>query len=116
MPTTTTFEFGDIVLVPFPFTDQTETKKRPAVVVSSLPYDQKRSDVILMVVSGQIRPQTAFGELPITHWKEAGLHRPSLVKPVVATFKKNLVPRKLGRLAKDDRTSLRNLLDEILGR
>jgi mRNA interferase MazF len=29
------FEFGDVVLVPFPFTDQTTSKKRPAVVVSS---------------------------------------------------------------------------------
>ena len=28
------FDFGDVVLVPFPFTDQSGTKKRPAVVVS----------------------------------------------------------------------------------
>ena len=37
-PTTTPtmpFEFGDIVLVPFPFTNQTTAKKRPAVAVSS---------------------------------------------------------------------------------
>jgi mRNA interferase MazF len=27
------FDFGDVVLVPFPFTDQSGTKKRPAVVV-----------------------------------------------------------------------------------
>jgi mRNA interferase MazF len=29
------FEFGDIVLVQFPFTDQSASKKRPAVVTSS---------------------------------------------------------------------------------
>ena len=28
------FRFGDVVLVPLPFTDQTALKKRPAVVVS----------------------------------------------------------------------------------
>lgn len=27
--------FGEVVLVPFPFTDQSGAKKRPAVVVSS---------------------------------------------------------------------------------
>jgi mRNA interferase MazF len=29
------YEFGDVVLVPFPFTNQLATKKRPAVVVSN---------------------------------------------------------------------------------
>jgi mRNA interferase MazF len=36
MPSTTAYKFGDVVLVPFPFTDQTATKKRPAVVVSRM--------------------------------------------------------------------------------
>lgn len=36
----TGFEFGDVVLVPFPFTDQSAAKKRPAVVISKdyVPY------------------------------------------------------------------------------
>ncbi len=32
----TGFEFGDVVLVPFPFTDQSAAKKRPAVVISRI--------------------------------------------------------------------------------
>lgn len=36
MPPTTSFDFGDVVLVPFPFTDQSATKKRPAVVAARL--------------------------------------------------------------------------------
>ena len=35
MPLTTGYSFGDVVLVPFPFTDQSGSKKRPAVIVSS---------------------------------------------------------------------------------
>ena len=30
------FSFGDVVLVPFPFTDQSGSKRRPAVVVSDI--------------------------------------------------------------------------------
>jgi mRNA interferase MazF len=31
-------EFGDVILVPFPFTEQSASKKRPAVVISSAAY------------------------------------------------------------------------------
>ena len=34
------YEFGDIILVKFPFTDQSTTKKRPAVIISSSAYNQ----------------------------------------------------------------------------
>lgn len=36
MPTTTGYEFGDVFLVPFPFTDQRTTKRRPAGVLRKL--------------------------------------------------------------------------------
>ncbi|HOW77134.1 MAG TPA: hypothetical protein PK959_14640 [Candidatus Competibacteraceae bacterium] len=36
--------FGAVVLVPFPFTDQSGVKKRPAVIVSSNLYHAGRRD------------------------------------------------------------------------
>ena len=44
---TARFGFGDVVLVPFPFTDQTGAKKRPAVVVSSSAYSTARRDSLV---------------------------------------------------------------------
>jgi mRNA interferase MazF len=55
MPRTTGYRFGDVVLVPFPFTDQTGAKKRPAIIVSSQAYHQRRRDLIIMAVTSQIR-------------------------------------------------------------
>ena len=112
----TGYEFADIVLVPFPFTDQTTTKRRPAVVVPSDAYHRGRTDLIILAVTSQARPQAALGEAPITRWQEPGLLRASLLKPVIATLERSLVVRKLGELEEEDRDVLRTVLDEILGR
>lgn len=115
MPTTIGCEFGNVVLVPFPFTDQTTTKKRPAVVVSSDAYHRDRPDVILMAVTSQVRPAARVGEVAVQRWKEAGLLKPSLLKPLLATVEKGLVIRKLGRLEEQDRDALRRAMKTILG-
>jgi hypothetical protein len=47
MPNTIDFRFGDVVLVSFPFTDQTTTKKRPAVIVSSDVYHTLERSLVL---------------------------------------------------------------------
>ena len=82
MPSTTAYSFGDVVLVPFPFTDQTASKKRPAVVVSANAYQQGRPDVIVMAVTSQIlRPAGTLGEVLLSDWRGAGLPQASLIKP-----------------------------------
>lgn len=109
------FEFGDVVLVPFPFTDQTTSKKRPAVIVSSSDYQQHRPDLVLMAVTSQLRPSPFYGELVIHEWKKAGLVKPSVIKPVIATVHRRLVLAKRGKLQGPDLGALRTLLREILG-
>ena len=102
MPPTTGCSVGDVVLVPFPFTDQSAIKKRPAVVVSSAEYHTHRRDLVIMAITSQLRPRSAFGEFMVTEWKKAGLIAPSAVKPVLTTIDKRLVLRKLGQLQTPD--------------
>jgi hypothetical protein len=73
MPPTTSCSFGDILLVPFPFTDASTTKKRPAVVVSSATYNAQRPDLVLMPITSRIRPALGLGEVLVGDWKGAGL-------------------------------------------
>jgi mRNA interferase MazF len=115
MPPTTGYSFGDVVPVPLPFTDQTGSKKRPAVVVSSTKYQTQRRDLVIMAVTSQIRSRPAFAEFVVADWKEAGLIAPSAVKPVLATIEKRLVLKKLGQLQPPDVRSLRASLEQILG-
>lgn len=115
MRSMTHFEFGDVILVPFPFTDQSTTKKRPAVVISSHTYSTERPDLIIMAVTSQIRPDSIFGEVVVRQWREAGLLKPSSVKPVITTIEKGLVIRVMGRLSNEDQRALRETVATIVG-
>jgi mRNA interferase MazF len=111
------YRFGDVIVVPFPFTDQTATKKRPAVVVSSESYHRERPDLILMAITSQVRPAPTVGEVAVAvvHWQAAGLLKPSVIKPLLTTIEGSLVIRQLGTLHADDQASLRQVLGAILG-
>jgi len=77
-----TYQFGDVVLVPFPFTDQSTTKQRPGVIVSSAAYNRVRRDVILMAITSQVRGSGTYGEIMVQDWQAAKLLKPSAIKPV----------------------------------
>lgn len=109
------YSFSDIVLIPFPFTNQTATKKRPAVIISSNPYNQNHIDVILMAITSQQGAAAYADNLIIQDWQAAGLLRPSLIKPIITTVEKRLILKKLGCLSAVDQQTLTELLAEILG-
>ena len=111
----TTYKFGDIVLVPFPFTDQTTTKKRPAVVVSSKEYNTGRPDLIIMAITSRLHQVDKLGEKLVSEWQKAGLIKPSGFKPILATIENTLVLKKLGSLPKEDCHTLSLILQEIIG-
>lgn len=115
MPSMTPYSFGDVVLVGFPFTSLQTTKKRPAVVVSHSAYQKTRPDVILMAITSQIRYPLTTGEAIVQNWEAAGLVKPSIFKPLIATIEQSCIIKTLGKLSESDRKTLETVLHEILG-
>lgn len=109
------FSFGDVVLVPFPFTDQSGTKKRPAVVVSSHGHNASRRDIVIMAITSQVRTPLGFGEAMVGDWQGAGLVKTSVFKPVFTTIEQGLVVRTMGKLATADTKTLRHVISEVIG-
>lgn len=109
------YRFGDVVLVRFPFTDQSAVKQRPGVVVSSAAYHDARRDLILMAITSQFRNIGDFGELVVQDWQAAKLLKPSAVKPVLATLEHTLVIKTLGQLSARDQQRLRETIATLFG-
>ena len=115
MTNSSRFSFGDVVLVPFPFTDQSGTKKRPAVVVSSHGYNASRRDIVIMAITSQMRTPLGFGEAMVADWQGAGLIKESVLKPVFTTIEQGLVIRVMGRLSAADIKTLHVIVDDVIG-
>lgn len=113
MPSTTTYRFGDVVLVDFPFTSLQQTKRRPAAIVSSDRFNQAGRDLVLIPVTGQASQR--FGAVVVQDWRRSGLRVPSVAKPVFFSFEKNLIIRALGHLDELTKSDIRKSLARVLG-
>ena len=59
MPSTTGYKRGDIILVPFPFTDLSSSKRRPALVISPESFNDRMQDLVVVAITSQLTDQDA---------------------------------------------------------
>ncbi|UIE39772.1 type II toxin-antitoxin system PemK/MazF family toxin [Leptodesmis sichuanensis] len=91
---------GDIVLVPFPFTDLSQTKLRPAVV---LWVDSQGQDITLCFISSQNLKDATPDEVILTpdesEFAQTGLKVASKIRVArIVTLERRLLQRRLGKL------------------
>ena len=115
MPPTISYKRGDVVLTPFPFSDQASIKQCPALVISVEGFQEQGPDLLITAVTSQVRGPLKLGEFLIRDWQLAGLLKPSAVKAAIATIEAKLVRRRLGCLSEYDLEQLKRSLRELLG-
>lgn len=71
------FVKGDVIVAPFPFSDLSAAKKRPALVVAVLTGD----DVILCQITSQAAADRYAIPLLDNHFLQGGLRQPSNIRP-----------------------------------
>ena len=96
------FQRSDVVLVPFPFSDLSTTKVRPAVVVSSSLYHTTEPDLLLAALTSKVVTATGPFDYLLSDWRVAGLRHPSALKPVLFTLDPARVIYRLGALTPTD--------------
>lgn len=95
MASTTRYKRGDIVLVPFPFTDLSSSKRRPALVISPDAFNDQMADLVVAAITSQITNEHAVAIDP-TDCVDGMLPKASVVKLAkVFTIHSTLVIKKL---------------------
>lgn len=93
----------EIWFADFPFEeDKTKTKHRPVIILSVEPLEV----LSVKVTSHEVRNTDRF-DIPIQHWREAGLNKPSIARISKTMFlDKNNFKYKIGTLHEEDKVSI----------
>jgi len=99
---------GDVVVVPFPFSDLTQSKKRPALVISVLEGD----DLILCQITSQLIKDNYSILIDDKDFKEGSLKQQSNLRPNrIFTADSHIVLYRVGNLKSD---KLNEIIEKVI--
>lgn len=100
--------FGDIVLLRFPFTDGNTFKRRPALIIC----DCKDGDIIVCRITSQL--YNSRYDIYIDNWEKSGLKLPSIIRVhKIATLEKNMVELIMGKIDETLKADIRNIFSNL---
>lgn len=99
-------KFGDVFWVVFE--GAVETKRRPMVIVSSDIYHASRPDVIVGLLTTQLRSASGPTDHVLLDWQEAGLSEPTAFRAFLGTRRKGELRSPIGRLSARDLAGVEN--------
>jgi len=108
-----TYKPYTIVVVPFPFTDKAQTKKRPAIVLSSLLHQEESQHITLLMITSAKNSGWKSDYL-LRDLKETGLSVSSIVRQKIFTIDSRLVLRSIGCLSAHDKSAVIKALQKNL--
>ena len=103
----------DVIVVPFPFTDRTTSKRRPALVLSnSSSFNQRINHSVMAMITSAKNSQWPL-DTTIKDLDSAGLSSSSIVRMKLFTLDNRLVIRKAGTLSTEDQLNVKSSLDKL---
>jgi mRNA interferase MazF len=95
-------DFGDVVVVPFPFVDRAAEKRRPSLILSFATFNAAHGHSICAMIT-TAAGSTWPSDIAIEELKPAGLNRPCFIRWKLFTLPNDLILRRAGGLASRER-------------
>lgn len=108
-----TYDAGDVVVVPFPFTDRAATKRRPAVILSDGAVGEDIGQSVLAMITSAKQSGWRL-DVPIEDRGTAGLDTACVVRMKLFTLDHRLIVRRAGTLGAGDRAAVSRAVKELL--
>jgi len=109
-----TYSRHDVVRVPFPFTDRTAEKNRPALILSDrTSFNTPAAHSVMAMITSAVHARWPL-DVPITDAAAAGLPAPSLVRFKLFTLDHRLIRGVLGHLSDRDSSRVAKAVSRLL--
>ena len=108
------FEAGDVVRLPFPYTDRPIVQRRPALVVVSQALDRHALLWVCMITSAANRGWP--DDVVVADLATAGLPAPSVIRPAKIATVDGAVADRLGRIGRRELGAVRRAIARFLER
>lgn len=108
-----TYEPFSIVVVPFPFTDRNQVKRRPAIVLSEQDFQEETEHVTLLMVTSA-KHSSWESDHKIVDLVSAGLDAASIIRQKIFTIDTQLILAQKGKLGLEDERIIKKLLKKHL--
>lgn len=103
---------GDLLLVPFPFSDQMGRKVRPVIVISNNKFNTISEDVLVVGVTSNVLKEEYSLNLINDDLQEGELHLECSIKcENILKLDKEIIIKKIGKIRKE---KLKLIIDKIL--
>ncbi len=104
---------SDVLVVPFPFTDSSAVKRRPALVLSAEQFQDRSGHLVCAMITSQENRGWPL-DVALSDLKSAGLTHASVARMKLFTLDERFVLRKAGRLGETDRRAVQRSLKLLL--
>ncbi len=99
----------DIVLVPFPFTDNNVSKKRPALVLSNQNYQIKTNHLILAMITSAKNSRWE-NDFPIKALESTGLNTNCVIRYKIFSLDERIILKKIGAVSLKEQKEIKEIL------
>ena len=109
------YKQSEIVLVPFPYSDLSYTKKRPVLIVSNNEYNQKYPDVIVVVITSIKHKDDKYSIPLLDQDLEYGVlpEKSSIKIHKLFTISKQKIIKKFSKIREEKLKEVYNILTEL---
>ncbi len=96
------FKQGDILIVPFPFSDLSSVKQRPVLILSKTSDNEISDDIITCGITSNLKDAKHSVLIDSSSLEEGNIPAKSRIKiDKLFSIEKNIIKKKIGRINKE---------------